>query len=194
LIREGSYSALIVSANEKFNQVLASIMPPDEFTSETVGNVGEGRRALLERDFDIVIVNTPLPDEFGVNFAIDTGADTNSGVLLCINAELYDEVTDKCEEYGILTVSKPTTRQTVKQSLKLLEATRRRLHRMEKKNASFEEKLAEIKEINRAKWLLIENLSMSEKDAHRYIEKSAMDMRKPKIDVAREIIKEYTKP
>lgn len=194
MLREDSYSALIVSANDKFNQVLASIMPPDEFTTETVGNVGEGRRALLERDYDIVIVNTPLPDEFGVNFAIDTGADTNSGVLLCINADLFEEVTDKCEEYGILTVSKPTSRQIVKQSLKLLEATRRRLHRMEKKTASFEEKLVEIKEINRAKWLLIENLNMSENEAHKYIERTAMDTRRPKIDIAREIIEEYTKP
>lgn len=194
MIREDSYSTLIVSSNEKFNQVLASIMPPDEFSCEVVGNVGEGRRALLERDYDIVIINTPLPDEFGVNFAIDTGADTNSGVLLCINADLFEEVTDKCEEYGVLTISKPTSRQIVKQSLKLLEATRRRLHRMEKKNASFEEKLAEIKEINRAKWLLIENLNMSENDAHKYIERSAMDTRRPKIDIAREIIEEYTKP
>ena len=194
MIREDAYSTLIVSANEKFNQVLASLMSPDEFACETVGNVGEGRRALLERDYDIVIVNTPLPDEFGVNFAIDTGADTNSGVLLCINADLFEEVTDKCEEYGILTVSKPTSRQIVKQSLKLLEATRRRLHRMEKKTASFEEKLAEIKEINRAKWLLIENLNMSENEAHKYIERTAMDTRRPKIDIAREIIEEYTKP
>ncbi len=194
MIREDAYSTLIVSANEKFNQVLASIMSPDEFACETVGNVGEGRRALLERDYDIVIVNTPLPDEFGVNFAIDTGADTNSGVLLCINADLFEEVTDKCEEYGVLTVSKPTSRQIVKQSLKLLEATRRRLHRMEKKTASFEEKLAEIKEINRAKWLLIENLNMSENEAHKYIERTAMDTRRPKIDIAREIIEEYTKP
>lgn len=194
MIREDAYSTLIVSANEKFNQVLASLMSPDEFACETVGNVGEGRRALLERDYDIVIVNTPLPDEFGVNFAIDTGADTNSGVLLCINADLFEEVTDKCEEYGVLTVSKPTSRQIVKQSLKLLEATRRRLHRMEKKTASFEEKLAEIKEINRAKWLLIENLNMSENEAHKYIERTAMDTRRPKIDIAREIIEEYTKP
>ncbi len=115
-------------------------------------------------------------------------------MLLCINADLFEEVTDKCEEYGVLTISKPTSRQIVKQSLKLLEATRRRLHRMEKKTASFEEKLAEIKEINRAKWLLIENLNMSENDAHKYIERSAMDTRRPKIDIAREIIEEYTKP
>ena len=194
MITESSYSALIVSANEKFNQVLASIMPPEEFSCEVVGNVGEGRRMLLERDYDIVIVNTPLPDEFGVNFAIDTGDTSGCGVLLCVNAEFFDEVTDKCEDYGILTVSKPTTKAIVKQSLKLLQATRRRLSKMEKKNASFEQKPAEIKNVNRAKWLLIDVLSMSEKEAHRYIEKLAMDTRRSKADVAAEIIKEYTKP
>lgn len=194
MIRESSYEALIVSANEKFNQVLASIMPPDEFTSEVVGNVGEARRYLLERDYDIIIVNTPLPDEFGVNFAMDIGEKTGSGVLLCVNAELFDEVTDKCEDFGILTVSKPTTKVIVKQSLKLLQATRRRISNMEKKNASFEEKLAEIKNVNRAKWLLIDVLNMTEKEAHRYIEKLAMDTRRSKADVAAEIIEEYTKP
>ena len=68
------------------------------------------------------------------------------------------------------------------------------MSKMEKKNASFEEKLAEIKNVNRAKWLLIDVLSMSEKEAHRYIEKLAMDTRRSKADVAAEIIKEYTKP
>lgn len=194
MIRESSYEALIVSANDKFNQVLASIMPPDEFTSEVVGNVGEARRYLLERDYDIIIVNTPLPDEFGVNFAMDIGEKTGSGVLLCVNAELFDEVTDKCEDFGILTVSKPTTKVIVKQSLKLLQATRRRISKMEKKNASFEEKLAEIKNVNRAKWLLIDVLNMTEKEAHRYIEKLAMDTRRSKADVAAEIIEKYTKP
>ncbi len=191
---KGTFSVLIVSAAAKFNQVLTEIMLPDEYDAQIAGNVGEGRRLLLERDFDIVVVNTPLPDEFGVNFAIDTADSSGSGVLLCVNAEFYEEVSSKSEDYGVLTISKPTSRAVVKQSLQLIKATRRRLVKMEQKNASFEEKLAEIKTVNRAKWLLIDVLNMSEKEAHRYIEKLAMDTRRSKIDVASEIIKEYTKP
>ncbi len=45
--------------------------------------------------------------------------------------------------------------------------------------------------MNRAKWLLIECLSMAEPDAHRYIEKQAMDLRITKREAAENIIKTY---
>ena len=54
-----------------------------------------------------------------------------------------------------------------------------------------EEKIDEIRLVNRAKWLLIECLSMTEADAHRYIEKQAMDLRLSKREVAENIIKTY---
>ena len=40
---------------------------------------------------------------------------------------------------------------------------------------SLEEKMEEIRLVNRAKWLLIERRGMDEPTAHRYIEKLAMD-------------------
>ena len=42
-------------------------------------------------------------------------------------------------------------------------------------NMTIEEKMAEIKIVNRAKWVLIDRYGLSEPDAHRYIEKNAMD-------------------
>ena len=50
----------------------------------------------------------------------------------------------------------------------------------------------EIKTVNRAKWLLISELKLSEPDAHRYIEKQAMDRCVPKRQIAEEIIKTYS--
>ena len=54
-----------------------------------------------------------------------------------------------------------------------------------------EEKIEEIRLTNRAKWHLIECLSMTETEAHRYIEKQAMDLRLSKREVAENIIKTY---
>ena len=54
-----------------------------------------------------------------------------------------------------------------------------------------QEKMTDIRTINRAKWLLIENLNMSENDAHRYIEKQAMDTRSTRREVAEGIIRTY---
>jgi response regulator NasT len=55
-----------------------------------------------------------------------------------------------------------------------------------------EEKMAEIRLVNRAKWVLISELKMEEPQAHRYIEKQAMDRCVPRRTIAEEIIKLYT--
>ena len=65
------------------------------------------------------------------------------------------------------------------------------LRRMEARQASVEEKIEEIRLVNRAKWLLIERLGMTEAEAHRYMEKQAMDQRVSKRGLAEIIIKTY---
>ena len=54
-----------------------------------------------------------------------------------------------------------------------------------------EEKMEEIRIINRAKWLLIEQLKMTENEAHRYIEKQAMDRCVTRRTVAENILSTY---
>ena len=52
-------------------------------------------------------------------------------------------------------------------------------------------KMEEIKLVNRAKMLLMQNMSMTEQEAHRFIEKDAMDRSMKRTAVADEIIKRY---
>ena len=52
--------------------------------------------------------------------------------------------------------------------------------------------MAEIRLVNKAKWLLISELKMSEPDAHRYVEKQAMDRCVTRRRIAEEIIKTYS--
>ena len=49
----------------------------------------------------------------------------------------------------------------------------------------------DMKIINRAKLLLITCLNMTEQEAHRYLEKQAMDMRMSKMQIAMQVIKTY---
>ena len=51
--------------------------------------------------------------------------------------------------------------------------------------------MEEIRLINRAKMLLMQNLSMTEENAHKYIEKEAMNRCVKKILIAEEVIKSY---
>ena len=145
----------------------------------------------MENDFDIVIVNSPLKDEFGTRLALDICSKSSAGVLLFVKAEHYADITAKVMPYGVLTISKPTSSSMIAQSVQMRCSTRERLRIMEKKNASVEEKIEEIRIVNRAKCLLIEQLKMTESEAHRYIEKQAMDRCVTRRVIAEKIILTY---
>lgn len=190
--KERIYSVLIVSAAEKFNTSLAELFPDFKYSPilfET--SVSAAKRAMIEREYDFIIINSPLPDEDGIRFSIDICSDKKSVVMLMVRNEIYNSVYDKVSLHGVYTLSKPTSRQILNTALDWMATSRERLRKLEKKNLSLEEKMQEIRIVNRAKWLLITELKMTESDAHRYIEKQAMDRCVSKKEIAKEIIKTY---
>ena len=192
-LKEREYSVLLVSASEKLNTALSDLLPESRYRPvRTVSSVSAGKRAWSERSYDFVIINSPLPDDTGIRFAIDAAGSAGSVVLLLVRAELQDDMRDKVVEHGVYTLAKPLSRPLVSLALDWLAAARERLRKLEKKTLSVEEKMEEIRLVNRAKWLLISELKMDEPQAHRYIEKQAMDRCISRRDVAEEIIKTYS--
>ena len=191
-LREQSYSILLVSSSEKTNKNLIDLLPSSEYGSiNTVRSVNAAKRLVADRDFDFIIVNSPLPDDDGMRFSIDASGKRNTVVLLMVKAELYDETLDECARFGVFLISKPLSISTMEMALDWLKSARERLRQTEKKTLSIEEKMNEIRIVNRAKWLLISELKMTEPDAHRYIEKQAMDRCVSRRQIAEEIIKTY---
>lgn len=187
------YSVLVVSAAEKFNDTIASLLPSNSYYPvRYVSNIAAAKRAFLEQRYDFVIINAPLPDELGARFAMDTCSGTGTVALLLVRSDIYEEVCDKVTASGVFTISKPTTVQVLAQALRWMGAVRERLRRLEKKATSIEEKMEEIRLVNRAKWLLIEKRNMSEADAHRHIEKQAMDRCITRREVSLDIIQTYS--
>jgi len=154
-------------------------------------SISAAKRAFAERAFDYVIINSPLPDDSGTNFAIDTCNSKGTVVLLMVRSELHAEIYDKVAEHGVFTLPKPTPRPMIVTALSWMASARERLRKLEIKTLSIEEKMEEIRIVNRAKWLLITELKMDEPDAHRYIEKQAMDRCVSKREIAEGIIKMY---
>ncbi len=66
------------------------------------------------------------------------------------------------------------------------------IQNLEAENARLREKLATEKLVCRAKCLLVERQSLTEAQAHRYIEKMAMDTQGTRRSVAERVIKMYT--
>ena len=192
-LKERVYSVLIVSAAEGFNDALSTLLPTSKYSpTNFVSNISAAKRALAERAFDFVIINSPLPDDIGTRFAIDTGSSKETVVLLMVRAELQAEIYDKVAEHGVFVLPKPTSKPTMAIALSWLSSAREKLRKTEKKTLSIEEKMEEIRIVNRAKWLLISELKLDEPEAHRYIEKQAMDRCISKRIVAEEIIKTYS--
>lgn len=192
-LREHVYSILIVSATDSFTSTFADLLPETRYSPiRNVTSVSAAKRMLAEKTFDFVIINAPLPDDAGTRFAIDTCTTKQTAVLLLVKSDVHASIHDKVAEYGVFTLPKPTSKPTMIHALNWMESARERLRQFEKKALSIEEKMAEIRLVNKAKWILISELKMSEPDAHRYIEKQAMDRCISKRHIAEEIIKLYT--
>ena len=192
-LKERIYSILIVSATGSFTSAFADLLPEARYSPvDTVTSISVAKRVLAEKTYDFVIINAPLPDDAGTRFAIDTCTTKQSAVLLLVKNDIHAGIHDRVAEYGVFTLPKPISKVTMTHALNWLESARERLRQFEKKSISIEDKMAEIRLVNKAKWLLISELKMSEPDAHRYVEKQAMDRCVSRRCIAEEIIKTYT--
>ena len=112
-------------------------------------------------------------------------------MVLVARAELADAMARQVEDYGVIVAEWPLNRFLFHQALKIAAASRRRVYELKRKNITLQRQLEEAKLIDRAKCALIQVLHMTEPQAHRYIEKQAMDRRVTKREVAAAIIEMY---
>ena len=78
IFRDETYSVLLVSASDKFNATTTTLLPvTDYWPVTTVKSIAEAKRRLLDQPYDIILINAPLPDDFGMRLAIDA----DSGAL-----------------------------------------------------------------------------------------------------------------
>lgn len=193
LFSERTYSVLVVSSAPKFNDILTQMLPGSDYYPVTfVSNAAAAGREMIGKSYDFVIINAPLPDDFGTRLAIDAAGKPGTVVLLLVRSELYEEINAKVTPQGVFTLSKPIPAQLLQQSLRWMASARERLRKLEQKATTIEEKMEEIRLVNRAKWILIEQLKMTEEDAHHHIEKQAMDRCVSRREIALGIIKTYT--
>ena len=152
---------------------------------------GEARRAASGTDFDLVVINSPLTDEYGIELAQKICTDTNAGCIIIVKSGNGDAVWEHIMDYGALVMERPISRQGFLHTLKFAEASRRRMLGLQTENLRLAKKLEEIRMINRAKFALMQYLGFTEQQAHHYLEKQAMDMRCTKLEIAKKVIKMY---
>ncbi len=168
---------------------LKEIFPGVRFSSASTGR--EARRAVSEQDFDMMVVSCPLPDENGIDLAEFVYSSSDAMCVLLVKSDISDDVADRVEDFGAMVISKPLNREIFYRAMRFTAAARKRMLGIRSENIKLQKKLEEIRSVNRAKLALMQYLGFTEQQAHRYIEKEAMDMRCTKLEVARKVIKMY---
>ncbi len=141
--------------------------------------------------FDSVIISTPLSDEFGLDLVADISKDAKNGIVVLAKREIADEVQKKIRFTGAFVLPRPFNKALLIQTIKLTEIAHIGMAKLEEENRQLTQQLSDMKIVNRAKSMLMQYLNLTADQAHRHIQKQAMDLRKTQRAVAEDILKTY---
>ena len=190
--KDMTHSILVVSGSEDFNTQFRQSLPDNLFVSlEYRKNATSARHRILERWYDIVVVNVPLPDENGLELAMDIADQGHASVLVVAPSQIYEMVLDHVTDYGILAISKPSSISRIEKGVRFLMKVQEQLSGMQQELLLARNRLEEMRIVNKAKFLLVERRHMTEEEAHRYVGKLAMDQRISRKKAAEDIIEDF---
>ncbi len=185
-------SVLIVSNTADTMAIIADLLRSERFSRiATAQNGAEARRIIIESDFDLIIIDSPLTDELGDDLSMSASEKTTAGIILIVSAIDVLEISSRVEEYGVFVLPKPISSEFFYQAAKLLSASRKRVMHLENENKKLQQKIEEIRIVDRAKLILVQVLKMSEPQAQHYIEKQSMNLRQTRLATAENILRTY---
>jgi len=185
---------MIVSSSKPVISRINELLLKEGFLSCICANgISGAKRIIIETDVDLVIIDVPLPDEDATAFALHLAASKSFdyGVIILTKADIYEQNSYQAERMGIVTFKKPVDPHLLVQTIRLLLSFRVKMKSLESKADKLQQKLEDDRLVNRAKFLLVEHLKMSEQDSHHYIEKRAMDGCVKKTKIANDVIRIY---
>lgn len=183
------HSILIVSSSDRF-ALLVKRSLKNYITIDTAKSSSLARRYILEKDYALVVIDSPLPDETGEDLALDITERRDASVMLVAPEEISGFVMENAADHGILVVRKPAPAGQIDKAIRFLTAVQNKMVRLKQKTRKVEEKLEESRAVNRAKLLLVEKKGFTEETAHKFIGKQAMNRRVSRKRIAQRIIED----
>ena len=182
--------ALLVSSSEAQTQRISALLTRARIVP--FDHAGSARQALEQFDaggIDGVLIAEPIAGSSGRELALQLKKRHCMAVLLLAAPEHADTDAALLEQSGVLVLPNDAPESLIVQTIRLLTAVRIQLE--QHKTEKLEAKVADIRIINRAKLLLVQHLQMTETEAHKYIEKQAMDTSMRRRTIAENIIRTY---
>ena len=185
-------SLLLITASRDTAAHFAAFLPADRFAPElNVCAPHEAPYVLGETVYDVVVIDGTVPADQGQPLAAYAAENGVTGVLLLADEDQYDAVSSFAGEHGFMTLRSPVDPSLLKQSLAMMATVSRRMHALADRAESLQAKMEEMRLVSRAKLLLVQRFKMTEKQAHRFIEKNAMDRCVTRRAIAEKIIRTY---
>lgn len=185
-------SALLVSASEAQTKRIGALLTRARIVPfEHADSVRQALDLFDAGGIDGVLIAEPVTGSSGQELALQLKKRRCMAVLLLAEPAHADAAAALLEQSGVLVLPNDAPESLIVQTIRLLAAVRIQLEQMQHKTKKLEAKVADIRIINRAKLLLVQHLQMTETEAHKYIEKQAMNTSKPRRTIAENIIRTY---
>ena len=164
---------------------------------DVVGDTGRGDHAVelvAELDPDVVILDIKMPGLDGIEAATRIAGSHDTAVVI-LTALSQRDLIDRAVEAGALAyLVKPFQRSELVPAVEVARARHREMRALTDQAQTLADRLEARKVIDRAKGVLSDELGLSENDAFRFLQTSAMSGRQTMADVARAVIDEGLRP
>ncbi len=161
---------------------------------DTIDGLAKARPLLAEQAADywaLIIINSHDANQaiyqLGEHLITQTYA---SIIIICPKAD-WPKAAAKLIKQGIMLVAKPLSKSVFIQSLHIALANHQRILGLLAEKQNLQRRIVDIKSVEKAKYVLMAYLHMTEPAAHAFIERQAMNMRISKREVAEGIIRTY---
>ena len=161
---------------------------------EVVGQAGDGEAAieLTEREKpDLVVMDVKMPKLDGISAAERIAKQRISPVVI-LTAFSQRDLVERARDAGAMAyLTKPFTIEDLTPAIELAVSRFQEIKQLDTEINDLQSQLKARKIIERAKGLLIDNLKLTEPQAFKWMQKTAMDKRKTMVEVANLVISEY---
>ena len=161
---------------------------------EVIGQAGDGLKAIeLTENLnpDLVIMDIKMPKLDGISAAEKIASNRLCPVVI-LTAFSQKDLVEKARDAGAMAyLTKPFSMDELMPAIELAVSRFQEIKQLDSEIKDLQEQLKARKSIDQAKALLIKNLKLSEPEAFKWMQKTAMDKRRSMLDVATLVIEEY---
>ena len=163
---------------------------------EVVGQAGDGEAAISitekERP-DLVVMDVKMPKLDGIS-AAERIANQRIAPVVILTAFSQRDLVERARDAGAMAyLTKPFTIEDLMPAIELAVSRFQEIKQLDAEVTDLQEQLKARKLIEKAKGILMKNLKISEPEAFKWMQKTAMDKRRSMTDVAQLVMDEFEK-